>query len=99
YTAKEFTSTQPYQLVTGKLLGDVQAKKAATFFQKKKVYTTTKKTGKVSDRTYRLVVNQSADQAKMNKGAAYLKTQKVTSSITTGKGQAVSKTYRLKTTP
>ncbi|BBP92698.1 hypothetical protein BsIDN1_63160 [Bacillus safensis] len=39
------------------------------------------------------------DQAKVNKGAAYLKTQQLTSSITTSKGQAVSKTYSLKTTP
>ncbi|MGY4788726.1 hypothetical protein ACVNSY_17290 [Bacillus sp. OHL2] len=35
----------------------------------------------------------------MNKGAAYLKTQKLTSSIKASNGQAVSKTYRLKTTP
>ncbi|XNN68915.1 hypothetical protein ACLM2U_13505 [Bacillus pumilus] len=71
--------------MTGNLLGDDQAKKAAAFFQKKKVSATTKKTGKASDSTYRLVVNQSAEQAKINKGAAYLKTQKVTSSITTGR--------------
>ncbi|WOQ74004.1 hypothetical protein R0126_07025 [Bacillus stratosphericus] len=80
-------------------MGDDQAKKATAFFQKKKVSATTKKTGKASDSTYRLVVNQATDQTKVNKGAAYLKAQKVTSSITTGKGQAVSKAYSLMTTP
>ncbi|MCY7492437.1 N-acetylglucosaminidase [Bacillus safensis] len=99
YTSKKISSTQPYQVVTGNLLGDEEAKKAAAFFQKKKVSATTKKTGKVSDSTYRLVVNQAVDQAKVNKGAAYLKTQKLTSSIKASNGQAVSKTYRLKTTP
>ena len=99
YTSKKISSTQPYQVVTGNLLGDDQAKKATAFFQKKKVSATTKKTGKASDSTYRLVVNQATDQTKVNKGAAYLKAQKVTSSITTGKGQAVSKAYSLMTTP
>ncbi|MFP3423414.1 hypothetical protein R0K19_29045, partial [Bacillus sp. SIMBA_161] len=34
YTSKEISSTQPYQIVTGNLLGDGQAKKAAAFFQR-----------------------------------------------------------------
>lgn len=74
-------------------------RKSSSFLPKEKGISNNEKTGKASDSTYRLVVNQSAEQAKINKGAAYLKTQKVTSSITTGKGQAVSKTYSLKTTP
>ncbi|MFS0654162.1 SPOR domain-containing protein [Bacillus sp. 179-C3.3 HS] len=99
YTSKKISSAQPYQVVTGALLGDVQAKKATTFFQKKKVSATTKKTGKIADSTYQVFVNQATDQVKINQGVAYLKTQNITSTITTRKGQPTSQTYRLTTSP
>ena len=68
---QKISSTQPYQVVTGNLLGDEEAKKAAAFSKRKSICDN-EKTGKVSDSTYRLVVNQAVDQAKVNKGAAYL---------------------------